>query len=468
MKAPRTFARTTSRRLLPLAAGLMLAACELPAPPTAVEVQAAALPGKAAPPAGWTAPASAAAVGDAWVGRFRDGALSAMVREALAYNPDLRAAAARVEIARAALALAGAPLLPAFELDGGADRTLDTSGGTTSTTSGLAMGLSWELDLWGRLRSGQAAAFARARMVEADARAAQNSIAGLVARTWFTVIALNQARALAVEQQQIYARQLQLVQTKVAAGQVDDLDLALARASVSGAEATVAQFDARLQTAVRALETLMGRYPSDTIRPAAAFPRLPGSLDAGVPAAALNRRPDMQAALAAVEAAFYGVEETELALLPSLSLTGKGGRVSSDVLGILGMAPSVLQIGVGLLQPVFEGGALKADIAAASARQQEAVAQYGTAALAAFRDVETTLANDALQRRRVSALRQVIDDYGDAVILARAKYDAGTISLQNLLQIESTLIGAQQEQIAATADLLNNRVELYLALGAAP
>jgi outer membrane protein TolC len=128
----------------------------------------------------------------------------------------------------------------------------------------------------------------------------------------------------------------------------------------------------------------------------------------------------------------------------------------------------VLAIGVAVLQPIFNGGALNAEIAGATARQQAAVAAYGSAALNAFRQVETALANEGYYRQRLGLIREQSKNYTQAVDLAVDKYNAGTISLQNLLQLQSDLLASDSAVIDATSGLLTNRVDLYLALGGTP
>lgn len=463
MTRPRALPRGLALLLVPA-----LSACVVAPPPTQTEVLDQAVAARSQPPAQWTAPANGGAVATGWVSAFRDRKLNALVTEALANNTDLRIAAAQVELAQAALVLAGAPLFPAVNAGASASSTRDLTHSRTTSSQGGAVALDWELDFWGRIRSSQASAAARLAASEAELTAARLSIAGLVARSWFALISLNQSTGLARRQAEIYREQLALVEDKYNAGQVDQVDPALAQASLAGAEALVAQLEAQSQAAARALEVLLGRYPSAEIKAAGQFPALPGSVAAGVPANLLNRRPDMRAALAKVDAAFFDVKAAELALLPGFSLTGRAGQANVDLLQILDLAPDVLGIGVALLQPIFNGGALNAGIAGANARQKAAIADYGSKALAAFREVETTLDNERYYRKRLSLVQDQSRNYTDAVNLAVDKYTAGTISLQNLLQLQADLLASDQAVIDATAGLLANRVELYVALGGTP
>ncbi len=174
------------------------------------------------------------------------------------------------------------------------------------------------------------------------------------------------------------------------------------------------------------------------------------------------------AAQARVDAAFYDVKAAELALLPAFSLTGTAGAANVDLLNILDLAPDVLAIGVSVLQPIFNGGTLNAEIAGATARQQAAVAAYGGVVLNAFRQVETFLDNEGYYRQRLALIRDQSESYNEAVNLAVDKYNAGTMSLQNLLQLQADLLASDSAVIDATSGLLVNRVDLYLALGGTP
>lgn len=457
------YTRLIALCLLPTVAG-----CVLPPPPTQDEVLDQAVAPQGQPPAGWTAAHDGGSVATGWVSAFRDRRLNALVTEALANNTDLRIAAAQVELAQAALALAGAPMFPAINADGAALARRELDRNDPDHVAGLGIGLNWELDFWGRIRSSQASSAARLRATENDLLAARLSVAGLVSKSWFTLISLNQSAGLAREQADIYRAQLALVQDKFAAGAVDQVDPALAKASLAGAEALVAEVEAQMQAATRALEVLLGRYPSAELRAASSFPALPARVAAGVPANLLNRRPDVLAAQAQVDSAFYAVKAAELALLPSFSLTGSAGAANIELLDVLKLAPDVLSVGLSVLQPIFNGGALNAGIEGATARQKAAIAAYGTTILTAFRQVETALANEVYYRQRLGLITDQSRDYKDAVALSVDKYNAGTISLQNLLQMQADLLASDQAVIDATSGLLINRVDLYLALGGTP
>src|SRR5512145_2251487 len=171
-----------ARPVLAMAVGAALAGCALQSPPDRGEITAQALPNLKLPSAWAAQPAAPGAVGDRWLASFNDPQLDALVREALAYNPDLQVAAARVEQAAAYVKLAGATLYPQVNLlaRGGGKFSGDSTG-----LQGVGVFLNWELDLWGRIRAGREAAQDQYGSAELDAEYARQSMAALVAKSWF-------------------------------------------------------------------------------------------------------------------------------------------------------------------------------------------------------------------------------------------------------------------------------------------
>lgn len=462
---PRSGYARFSRVLFGLAV-LQLGGCAVEEPPDRAAVLAEALPPKARVPTDWSSQeANTAAVSQDWVASFKDPILTSLVAEAMANNPDLKVAAARVDAASEALVIAGAPLYPSVSLGAGADRTWNGDEGDSASRTGGDLAVVWELDIWGRVRSERAASRAEFQAAaEADAFA-RLSLAALVARSWYVNSELLQLIELGRKEVALYSNLLDLVREQEAAGRVGLLDVYQSQASLAGAEAALVKAEERSSESIRSLEILLGRYPGNELEARNRFVAPPPQPPAGLPASLLSRRPDVLAAERQVEAAFYDVKVAELSLLPSFDLTASAGRLVDLSLGLLGLTPNFLQIGANLLQPVFEGGALRAEIQAASAEQRAAVAAYGQAAIVAFKEVETTLANESYFRSRLQYLQDELESWTATVTLATARYDAGNFDLQNLLQFQERQILAEAEVIQAEAGILTNRVDLFLALG---
>ena len=265
------------RRLACLAL-LCLPACttQLETPPESEAVVAEALAADATVPTEWSAPAGdQGAVDQAWLETFGDPQLEALAAEALnMQNPNLRLLAAQVDRANAAARIAGAALQPTVAL--GAD--LSGTGGTQSGARGSAgagVGLSWEADVWGRVRAGAQGGEENLRASAADFEFARLSIVASVAKSWYLATELNQQRLLAEELVGILEETVSLVATKERVGQVSMQDVYLARAELGAAEDALRQALSGQQQAQRALEILLGRYPAGEIEARANIPDMP-------------------------------------------------------------------------------------------------------------------------------------------------------------------------------------------------
>ena len=181
-----------------------------------------------------------------------------------------------------------------------------------------------------------------------------------------------------------------------AAGKVADLDVAEASFQLSEARSQLAIAQGVYSEARRTLELLIGRYPSAELEVATVFTPLPPPLDPGQPSSLLERRPDIVAAEHRVFAAFRTEEAARLALLPNFSLNLEGGRLSDPLLSVLGLNPWLIHSAIGMVVPIYEGGALRAQIKIATAQQEQSIANFGSVALKAFGEVEVALTNEEL------------------------------------------------------------------------
>src|SRR4051812_15884609 len=303
--------RRLPRGLVPLAVILLCSSgCALKAPPDAAAIQAQSMSAVKVPPA-WTAEdAGPGPLSGSWLRAFGDEELVAAVKEAIAYNTDLQAGAARVEQGLLYAKLAGAKLYPTGGLlaKGGGKLSGDGSG-----ISGAVLSASWELDLWGRVRYGRAAATADAASVAADYEFARQSIAAAVAKNWFLAteagLQAENARQTIRDGEQL----VQLAETRTNIGVGNDEDVYVARANVGAARDALRQLELAQEQALRGLELLIGRYPSASIVVTPQLPGQPDAVPAGLPSELLERRPDVVAAERRVAAAFNRVGEAKAA-----------------------------------------------------------------------------------------------------------------------------------------------------------
>ncbi|HVS16033.1 MAG TPA: efflux transporter outer membrane subunit [Thermoanaerobaculia bacterium] len=461
----------------PLAATLALAATALGCSAVA-RVEPVSVP--IAPP-----PAFAAAEGDAsgpplgadWWRGFDDPRLDALIVEALERNWDLAAAAARVEAARAAARVQGADLAPQIGAGLSSRRARQSFIGlpipgregsvlsTTSTSSALSFSVSWEADLWGRLRTLRSAARADARATEAELEAARLSLAGQVARAYFAGVELGQQLGLAERTLDSRRRTLERVQARYERGLSPPLEVRLARTQLELVAAAVAARRQQLDAALRQLEVLLGRYPRADVERADSLPAPGPPVPPGLPSELLARRPDLAAAEQRVVAALADLGAARASLLPQLSLTGSTGTASAELQDLLDADLSVWSLAANLLQPLFQGGRLRAGVDLAAAGRDQATAAWAQAALRAFSEVETGLAAERFLDQRLAAGERAAEEAERAARLAEERYLAGLADYLSVLESQRQAFDSQSQLLAVRRERLAARVDLVLALG---
>jgi NodT family efflux transporter outer membrane factor (OMF) lipoprotein len=358
----------------------------------------------------------------------------------------------------------GSRLLPWVGVQLGGNVTDDKDNSSSSSTSAF-LGVSWELDLWGRLRAQRAASEASAEAATLDYAYARQSLAATTAKLWYLTIETRQLLLLSQQAERIFSNLLDLVQLRRNAGKDSDLDVVDVRAKLETARSTVERARESYGEAQRALEVLIGRYPAAEIEVATVYPALQPLGGVGVPSALLERRPDLLAAEREVLAAFRKEEAAQLALLPDFSISLGAGRLGDQVLSLLRLNPWLVSAGIGVSIPIYEGGALRARIEIATAQQAQAIAGYGAVALAAFREVENSLANERLLALQLPLDQRALDDRTEAVRIATIQYKAGRRDLLWVAQLLTAQIATASNVIKLHGAQRANRVRLYQALG---
>ena len=449
------------RALIPIGVVCALSACALAPPPERDVVRKDAMPNVVVPASYATPGVVSTAVANSWLASFHDAELDALVREAIAYNADLRIAQARVEQAAAYLKAAGGTLYPQVNaLARGGGKMSDSSG-----LSGFGFFATWELDLWGRVRAGAAFAGQQYEASQLDAEYARQSIAALVAKGWFVATEARMQKAQATAMREASEQLAGLAQDRFRVGRGDEFDVATAQANVATLRDTERSLDASFSQAVRSLETLAGRYPAAAL---AVPPRLaswPGEVPAGLPAELLERRPDVVAAERRVAGAFYRTEEAKAARLPRITLTANLTSLSSELFVLKNHDNPVVSFGAGVLQPIFLGGQLQAQVELRTAEQQQAIADYGRVSLRAFAEVEDALSNGFALAEREALLANAVRENSRSLDIAGVRYRVGSGDLRGVQQQQLALYSAQVALLRVQAERLLQRVNLYLALG---
>lgn len=440
------------------------AACATLPPPTAEEIRAEAIPGVELP-AAWKKASTQGEVQDNWLATFADPTLDALVAEALLRNHDLRIAATRVEQAMAQADVARAALWPAINLLGTGGLKLG-GGDLVSALQGVLLGISWEPDLWGRLRYGRDAAESSLAAAQADYEFARQALAATVARSWFYASQAFLLRGIADETVTAAQQLVALAQQRSTIGIGTEQDVAKAQAALAEFEDARSQLALAYEQALRALELLLGRYPATELQARAELPALPGQVPAGMPLEMLERRPDIFAAERRVAAAFQRVGEAKGARLPNISLNASAGVIASDIIELKSDFENPTGgVGARFVAPIYQGGALDAQVEIRTAQQREAVADYGKRVLEALGEVEDALASGHVLAERRGALERVLAQNERALALERDSYRIGRSDLRAVQQQVLAVLSSRSALTSLLAAELAQRVNLHLVLG---
>lgn len=393
-------------------------------------------------------------VKDGWIHNFKDTQLNALVAEAMKNNPDLKASAAKVDQANALAKQAGAALMPSVGLGG---QLAGTTAGGTSRPQGAGLGISWEADVWGRLGLGERSAEESALAVQADYEFGRQSLAAATARNWFLLNEIEVQQNFLKSIVDILKKMNTIEERKQKVGQISMLEVHQVHAQLASAQDAVVKTEQAKEEAARSLETLIGRYPSNTLKGNDKLAATPPAIPVGQPSSILERRPDIIAAEDRVAAAFYAEKGTELLHLPRFTF-GAGA-------GLNALGDAIAGLTAGLFAPLYTGGKIEAEIDQATAVQKEAIANYAAAALNAFKEVENSLAGEKLLKEREKNLAQATADNKNTFELAQIQYKVGKIDLFELLSHQTSWIGSEMTLQDVRRERLDNRINLHLALG---
>lgn len=445
---------------------LPLVACTLP-----IENEGSGLAAPARFVADTAAPSAAPPPDPAWWRAFGAPDLDRLMTAAMEGNLDVAASVARLRQADEALRIAGAQLLPRVEASGSVARTRGTSSnpGTPATarrTYGGTLAASYQVDFWGGLAAQQQAARDSVAAAEFGIGTVALATQSSVASTLFDLLGAQEQ--LAVQQENLAAaeRTLAILRARLAAGTATALDVAQQETLVAQQRGQVPVLRRTIEANGFALATLAGTMPGEVSVEARRLGaiRVP-EIAAGLPSELLARRPDVRLAEANLAAASADVTVARAAMFPGIALTAEGGLQSIALQTLTRPGATIYGIGVSLVQTIFDGGALQAQLAQTRARREELLADYRRAILSALQDTETSLSalrNDrelvTLQAARVAAAER-------AYAVADAQFRAGTIDLLTLLNAQSSLFTARLALAQAQASRLQSAASLFVALG---
>jgi multidrug efflux system outer membrane protein len=398
-----------------------------------------------------------------WWKLFGSAELDRLMSEALTHNRDLTAATRRIDQFRALAKIAGAPLLPAVAAGGSYSYEDGTRfNGGQSTWQGQ-WNLSYEADLWGRLRAGRDSARAHLDNARFSLDALRLTVMGDVAQTYFTLLGLRDRRVIAEENLKNISEVLVLIASRFEAGSATALDVAQQQTERANAAAALARFDQDIAQTENALAVLLGRPPQQFEPQGKSLQgiRMP-SPDPAHPVSLFEQRPDVRGAEAELVAAHADIGVARAAFYPKLELGADNIFTAAMMSQPAGIAVAA---GAALSQPIFQGGRLEGELERTQARRDELVETYRQTLLTAYREVEDALALGSQAERRREDLRLAVESARQAYELGRERYLAGATDYQTLLNVQRSLLNAQDSEVQAHVDVLTASVLLYKALG---
>jgi outer membrane protein, multidrug efflux system len=404
-----------------------------------------------------------------WLDIFRDSTLLGLVHTAVKQNRDLQTAVSRIQEFRADVGIAQAPLFPSVTANGSVSTNQVAIGSFPPTQFDafrVTADVAWELDFWGRIRRGLQAARADLASQEATQRAVLLSLVSDVATSYLSLLELDQERSLA--ERTLASRQatLNLARRRFQQGLTSELDVRQFEAQVAVPAATLAQTERFRAEQEHQLSLLLGQAPTAIGRRGSLVGivealRVPDSL----PAALLERRPDVQAAERAYAAATARIGVAQAARLPTISITASYGSQAPRAGDLFGSNSEIYQALAGVSLPLFTGGRLINQTRAARARADQARLQYEQSVLIALREASDALAGVRTSRDQVVAQQTQAEALRRALQLAELRYRTGIASYIEVLEAQRSLFDAELALSQAQLGQLSAAVQLYRALG---
>ncbi len=401
-----------------------------------------------------------------WVEDFNDPALMKIVSEALAANTDIRQAAARLKAAEAGAKSSRAGLYPSLDSSARISHTENANGRIPGRSNfSLGPSLSWEVDLWGRIKDTAKAGDIEADIANADYAATRLSIVGAITQTWFNLIEARQQRELAARNVKTQTRALRLTKRRFDGGVSGSSDYRLARSALANAQASLAFRTQNEKAISRQLETLLRRYPEADLSGSMELPDLPPLTGVGRPKDIFLRRADILSAERRMIAQGLRIDVAKKDMLPRLRLSADGSSNGRSFTRLFNLDSLLASIAAGLTAPVFKGGALKANLVRNQAQLEQLQENYADTVLTAYREVENALDAEALLAEREQALKISLEEARKAEERLEQRFSEGLASILQLLDSQTRRNNAESQFIAARKERLANRVRLHLALG---
>ncbi len=431
---------------------------------------------------GWKAadPADALSRGD-WWRLYGDPVLDDLVARLNANNQSLAAAEAQYRQARALASGARAAFFPTLGANAGVTRagqngsgggvelgdgrTYSSGGSSVSKSYNANLSVSWELDLWGKLRRQLESDRASMQASAADLAATRLSLQSELVQNYLQVRVLDAQKRLLVSTMDAYAKALRLTENQYRAGIVPKSDVAQARTQLKSTEAQSIDLDYQRAQLEHAIAVLLGVAPSSFDLAAQERVPVPPAVPAGVPSALLERRPDIAAAERRVMSANAAIGVAKAAYYPDLTLSASGGYRSGSLNDWISAPNRFWSIGPAFALTLFDGGLIRSRVEQAEASYDQTVATYRQAVLDGFREVEDYLVQLAVFERERQVQEEALEAARESLRLIENQYKAGTVDYNSVVSLQTSTLNNERTLLTLDGNRLTASVKLIAALG---
>lgn len=397
-----------------------------------------------------------------WWSRFDDPILDTLIKQAFASNRTLATAVANIEIARLQVATARATTLPSLAIGGSAQAkySYDTK---IDQSYSVMPSISWDIDLWGKIKREVEAQGASFHATEYQAAAVMQTLVAQLATTYFTAISYRNALQISISTYASRQGSQQLMDSMYNYGAISRVDLEQSLASLATAGATVEQYRRALEQSTLALNLLLGENPRSITLGNPTLTKL--DIPVGLPSSLLERRPDVMQAYYDLKGANAMIGVAIANRLPSLSLTGEGGLATSIVADVATSRPIAWSGALNLLAPILNWGTLRRNEQIARIKTQQTLLAYEESVLGAINEVEQALVSIDTYRRELKQSIVMVNASQTAQRLTTELYKSGNASYLDLLDAERTLFAAQLQYVQTSNSQISSYINLYKALG---
>lgn len=451
------------RKLLCMGLALMLSACAITPDYKRPAIKT---------PQAWTISYEAAAgmTDAAWWQQFKDPVLDELITTALSNNLDLMAATARVDQFLGQFRTTRSEAFPQFGASAGISRQQDTRtglipGGARYNTYQGTLAVSWELDLWNKIRRATEAAQADLMASEATRRTILLTLVSNVAGSYIVLLGLDQQLEIARETAKTYADSLRIFRLRHQYGTVSQVEVSQVESEYEEALQLIPLLEGQISQQEHLISVLLGQNPT-TIRRGRSLDEMaiPG-IPADLPSQLLEQRPDIIAAEQALIAANARIGVAKALYFPSVSLTGALGLATAHSEDLFKNDSGTWSIGGDLLAPIFTFGNIEGQVMTAEAIQREALYSYRQSIISAFREVEDALVATTKGRRSQEAQKRRVSALETYAKLSKDQYDIGTTSYLQVLDANRSLFSSQLDYVQTQTAVMTSLVDVYRSMG---